>query len=707
MAGLAMLRHRQLLLESLLRPYAQVIFSSDLVSGALILLAIATFPTLALATLAAVLVADATILLLGLGIEMVREGSTACLAVLTTLGIHYALGGVRLDLIVVGAVVAVFIRTAMQALLARVGLSTLSLPMILATWCVALAAPALVLMPGSLHVAASWAVIPVRFLESSGLDIPAAVLFVHGAIAGALVLLAIAWYSRIGLLLAAVGAIAAAVMRWKFRPDLAWSVLDLTAAFNAILTAMALGGVFFVPQPSSIVLAAVGAALSCVLTWALIPVAQVLGVPVLSLPFAVTTLMTVLALRLRQRDRSPATAAAADRPEEALSRHLMRIRRFGDFAWLPFRLPFRGSWIVTQGHAGPHTHKGPWRYAFDFENAASDGSTLTGTGSALTDYLCYGLPVLAAGGGTVDQVIDDVPDNSVGGINTRDNWGNVVVIAHGSNLYSVCAHLQPRSVRVKPGDMVRAGSEIGRVGNSGRSLVPHLHFHVQRGAVLGSETIPADFGDVVARKGDRTTVAHRVIPAEGDRVRPVTRDEGLATALAFPPGSGWELTEVATGRREGATVEVDLLGRRLLRSEAGRLYIEPYESGLVMMAFNGRSNSLLGTLLLALARVPFDQEATLSWSDRVPRRLMLAWPWTMLEDIVAVVAPRLADFEVNYTSHRSEGQLVIAGTAPGFTTRATISLGSEPHRVEVVRDNRSVVVELIRRRHGSEGGELP
>ena len=36
------------------------------------------------------------------------------------------------------------------------------------------------------------------------------------------------------------------------------------------------------------------------------------------------------------------------------------------------------------------------------------------------------------------------------------------------------------SVRVKVGDHVRAGDQVGTVGNSGLSLQPHLHFQVMR-----------------------------------------------------------------------------------------------------------------------------------------------------------------------------------------------------------------------------------
>jgi murein DD-endopeptidase MepM/ murein hydrolase activator NlpD len=57
--------------------------------------------------------------------------------------------------------------------------------------------------------------------------------------------------------------------------------------------------------------------------------------------------------------------------------------------------------------------------------------------------------------------------------------GNVVVVAIGRGHFAVYAHLRPGSVSVEEGDPVRAGQEIGRIGNSGHSLAPHLHFHIQ------------------------------------------------------------------------------------------------------------------------------------------------------------------------------------------------------------------------------------
>jgi hypothetical protein len=55
--------------------------------------------------------------------------------------------------------------------------------------------------------------------------------------------------------------------------------------------------------------------------------------------------------------------------------------------------------------------------------------------------------------------------------------GNCVIMNCG-DIFPLYAHLQNGSVLVRPGDIVRPGDVLGRVGNSGASLQPHLHFQV-------------------------------------------------------------------------------------------------------------------------------------------------------------------------------------------------------------------------------------
>jgi murein DD-endopeptidase MepM/ murein hydrolase activator NlpD len=81
------------------------------------------------------------------------------------------------------------------------------------------------------------------------------------------------------------------------------------------------------------------------------------------------------------------------------------------------------------------------------------------------DYAgAVGDPVFAAEAGTV----------SVAGV--EGGYGKYVRIAHGKGLQSAYAHLS--SFTVKPGDCAAKGQQIGRLGQTGISSGPHLHFEV-------------------------------------------------------------------------------------------------------------------------------------------------------------------------------------------------------------------------------------
>ena len=66
-------------------------------------------------------------------------------------------------------------------------------------------------------------------------------------------------------------------------------------------------------------------------------------------------------------------------------------------------------------------------------------------------------------------------------------WGNLVTIAHGGGTRTLYAHLSRVGIRV--GQYVQTGQRIGRIGSSGKSTGPHLHFEVRvRGAAVDPMT---------------------------------------------------------------------------------------------------------------------------------------------------------------------------------------------------------------------------
>lgn len=77
-----------------------------------------------------------------------------------------------------------------------------------------------------------------------------------------------------------------------------------------------------------------------------------------------------------------------------------------------------------------------------------------------------GTPVHAMAAGTV----------SLAG--PRRGYGLAVMIDHGAGWITLYGHLE--RVDVSVGDNVRAGTPLGRSGNTGISTGPHLHFEVRR-----------------------------------------------------------------------------------------------------------------------------------------------------------------------------------------------------------------------------------
>jgi murein DD-endopeptidase MepM/ murein hydrolase activator NlpD len=72
--------------------------------------------------------------------------------------------------------------------------------------------------------------------------------------------------------------------------------------------------------------------------------------------------------------------------------------------------------------------------------------------------------------------------------------GNNIVVDIGGGRFAFYAHLQPGSLRVKPGDKVVTGQVLAQVGNSGNTDAPHLHFHIVDGPVpLKANGLPYAF----------------------------------------------------------------------------------------------------------------------------------------------------------------------------------------------------------------------
>ena len=141
------------------------------------------------------------------------------------------------------------------------------------------------------------------------------------------------------------------------------------------------------------------------------------------------------------------------------------------------------------------------QFAVDYIQLGPNNACCNGPPQALTSWPGYGTPVLAAAPGVVVSVVDGMPDQQpVGTVSPdlplADYAGNSVVEDIGGGRYVTYAHFVPGSIpaSVRVGARLSTGELIGRVGNSGNSDAPHLHFQVQdRPSPLDATGLPFVF----------------------------------------------------------------------------------------------------------------------------------------------------------------------------------------------------------------------
>lgn len=184
--------------------------------------------------------------------------------------------------------------------------------------------------------------------------------------------------------------------------------------------------------------------------------------------------------------------------------------------------PAHGTWYVSAGANLSSGHR--WvvcqEFGLDLIRLGDSGGFYAGSGSTVENHYAYGSEVLAAADGIVVKTVDRFADSSnrlpqenetnqmywKRLLATTSEWlvseaaraaGNHILIRHDGEEYSLYGHLQPSSVCVEEDEHVRAGQVIGRLGHSGNSPFPHLHFHVCDGEdFMYARVLPIRFSNV-------------------------------------------------------------------------------------------------------------------------------------------------------------------------------------------------------------------
>ncbi len=96
-----------------------------------------------------------------------------------------------------------------------------------------------------------------------------------------------------------------------------------------------------------------------------------------------------------------------------------------------------------------------------------------------------GVAVVAAADGKVRAIRDEMPDAGMAGtdpelLKSRE-CGNGVLLNHRNGWSTQYCHMKLGTIKVRPGQSVRAGELLGEIGYSGKSTFPHLHLTVRQG----------------------------------------------------------------------------------------------------------------------------------------------------------------------------------------------------------------------------------
>lgn len=108
---------------------------------------------------------------------------------------------------------------------------------------------------------------------------------------------------------------------------------------------------------------------------------------------------------------------------------------------------------------------------------------------------------------------DGLPDNPPGSLPADITFdaasGNYVIIDMGGGGFALYAHLIPHSMPVSEWQWIARGQLLGRLGNSGNSDAPHLHFQVMdRPPALDANGLPFVFDSMVLEGRLSGTLQH-------------------------------------------------------------------------------------------------------------------------------------------------------------------------------------------------------
>lgn len=651
---------RKEFVHSTLNSYSQIFFSDHLVFGGLLLLTTFLFPLSGLAGLLAVISANLMAYGLGFDSRKTGKGLWGYNVLLTTLplGLFFEPGVAFWILVLVVSMLTFLVTVGIQGILAKYELPFLSMPFVLVMWILILSTRQFealhinrvnIFQLNELYgIGGTWLVgfyewfqnLPVGAFVKAYLTSFSAIFFQNSLAGGLLIVLGLLIASRISFVLSILGFSAA----YGFYMLMGLGISESDYAyigFNFMLTAIALGGFYTIPTKTSffwvliltpiVALFTVGCG-SFLMNWQL---------SIYALPFNITTLLFLYAMKWRYQKGRGLQEVPVQRnsPEKNLYAFQNYQHRFGDHRPFQIALPFWGEWFVSQGFDGEITHRGDWRHAWDFVLLGEDGRTYKDQGVVLSDYFAWAKPVLAPANGYVVEVLDGIPDNPVGEVNLKNNWGNTVIIKLEEGLYAKLSHLKKGSIQVKKGDWIARGSQVAGCGNSGRSPEPHLHFQLQTTPYIDSRTLEYPIACFLTRQPEGFNARSYAIPKQGELIKNPEPIVLLQKLFSFIPGQSLSIESSGTDELNRVVWEVKTtpFNESYLecKSSGAKAYYQLDGPVFYFVHFEGPRKTALYHFYLAFFQVPLFYGQNTTIQDQFPQNRVFSRFSLFFQDFLA------------------------------------------------------------------------
>jgi len=565
-------------------------------------------------------------------------------------------------------------------------LPVLSIPFALVSWLIRLASYhyfSLQLTPYKVYLYSIGLPIPLEgFLRALG-----SIFFMPNIVVGALALILLAVNSRIHLVLAIEGYFIGTAFKGLLAGNFNYVYYD-PGAYNFILVAIAIGGYFLIPSVRSYLISAIGVLLTVIIGEAIVVFWTGVALPVESIPYNLVTMLIIYCLGLA---KNPSLAKYPQLiPEKTLERELSNRLRYRYTNSNGINLPFTGCWIVWQGIDGEFTHKGVWRYAFDFIIEDEEGYSFTNNGLKLEDYYAYNKPVFSPVTGWVITVVNYLDDCPIGTIDQENNWGNYIVIYDEKGFYVEISHFLQNSILAKQGDFIEKGTFIGRCGNSGYSSQPHIHIQLQLTPEIGSATIPLNFINI---KVDGKFHSE-YIPLPNSKVEPIQSHNSLSQIMPFPLNRQFNFVGLQKGvavANLNFIVKVSSYGEYFLDSGKAQLFFHRNENIFMFDRIDGK-DPWLSMLMIAIPKLPLVDTKT--WQDSLPLSLVDHNITTNLYQFLSSIFP-------NFSSACYEGQWVSNNSISGFISlpyfkkkkKSSVKFDNKGNIIFVNFNKRSLIAE--------------